>query len=50
MAATGSSVIRRMYNALVEARFQSVEREIARVRIYRLDGAERPLSGSSLRK
>jgi len=37
MANTRPSTMRRMYNAFVDARFRSVEREIARVRIYHME-------------
>ena len=46
MATTRPSTMRRMYNAFVDARFRSVEREIARVRIYHLeDNARSKLEG-----
>tara|TARA_R100001086_G_scaffold229987_1_gene150119 strand:- start:739 stop:1008 length:270 start_codon:yes stop_codon:yes gene_type:complete len=41
MATTRPSTMRRMYNAFVDARFRSVEREIARVRIYHLEDSAR---------
>ncbi|MEF2552728.1 hypothetical protein VQ042_15370 [Aurantimonas sp. A2-1-M11] len=41
MTTTRPSTMRRMYNAFVDARFRSVEREIARVRIYHMDDKAR---------